>query len=278
MRETTNRTPAWVYVVSVVSAVALGLGTIAIADYLRPSKRAARQAAELRPEWKEEVLSAIEKSAKSEHDLYELVMKYNEEWREWIRLFDKRMQDIFEENRSIPPSETEVKYSYSEGQLSAAARAFVMAYPRSKHYDRVESLLRETSLRYIAASIPPVRPIASRPVDAEIEREEIEQIVRDLRRERSMRQREAEKAAMLSRYRNNEWRTEAEGYFFKGIKYAIGDGVSSDFRESVRNFRLARDLAGLNDINELERMLNYNYFSAAREAWNRSIHRLPLNW
>ena len=46
MRETTNRTPAWVYVVSVVSAVALGLGTIAIADYLRPSKRAARQAAE----------------------------------------------------------------------------------------------------------------------------------------------------------------------------------------------------------------------------------------
>lgn len=46
MRETTNRTPAWVYVVSVVSALALGLGTIAIADYLRPSKRAARQAAE----------------------------------------------------------------------------------------------------------------------------------------------------------------------------------------------------------------------------------------
>ena len=174
MRETTNRTPAWVYVVSVVSAVALGLGTIAIADYLRPSKRAARQAAE------------------------------------------------------------------------------------QAEQERVSRAKAETQRKIAEAQ------------ERERERQEA-------------RKKEDEKSAVWSRYRNNEWRTEAEGYFFKGIKYAIGDGVGMNFKESVRNFRLARDLAGPNDINELERMLNelermLNYFSTPRDAWNRSIHRLGPNW
>ena len=145
-------------------AAAILAASILVAMTIAGCDNPQRNAAE--PEWKEEVLSAIEKSAKSEHDLFKLVMKYEEEWREWIRLFGQRIQDMLEENRSIPPSETEVKYSHSEAQLSAAARAFLMAYPHSKHYARVENLFREM-LKFTAA------------YDAE----EIEQIVREIRRE-----------------------------------------------------------------------------------------------
>ena len=126
MRETTNRTPAWVYVVSVVSAVALGLGTIAIADYLRPSKRAARQEAA--------------------------------ETQRWI-------------------------------------------------------------------------------LDLEAQ--------------------------------NREWRTKAEGCFFKGFRYALGLDIPLDFEKSVQNFYRARVLASPNDIAEFDELMQY-FPGRILEAWNAS--------
>ena len=78
-----------------------------------------------------------------------------------------------------------------------------------------------------------------------------------------------EKDTVWSRYRNNEWRTEAEGYFFKGVKYALGDGVTLDELQSIRNFYRARDLAGPNDIAELDRMINY-FSGDVRQCWNQS--------
>lgn len=80
---------------------------------------------------------------------------------------------------------------------------------------------------------------------------------------------EKSKAIVWSRYRNNDFRTDSEGYFFKGVKYALGDGVTLDELQSIRNFYRARDLAGPNDIKEFDVMINY-FSGDVRQCWNQS--------
>ena len=80
----------------------------------------------------------------------------------------------------------------------------------------------------------------------------------------------AEREALTARYRNNNWRTEAEGYFFKGIKYANGDGVSPNWHKAVQNFQMARNLAGPNEIAMLDEMISSWKRTRAVGAWNHS--------
>ena len=171
MRETTNRTPAWVYVVSVVSALALGLGTIAIADYLRPSK--------------------------------------------------------IEERRQIAQAK--------EDRLIAE--------------ERERARLAELKRRAQEAS----------------DRREAQRAAEEAEQRRKV----AEKNDALSRYRNNGYRTTAEGYFFKGIKYSNGDGVFENARTAIKHFHRARDNAGIEEIKTFNRQIRF-FGSKAVEYYNIS--------
>lgn len=61
----------------------------------------------------------------------------------------------------------------------------------------------------------------------------------------------AERDEWKERYKNNDWRTQAELYFFKGIKYSHNDNP----RQAYYNFRLARDRAGPNEIKEMNKII-----------------------
>ena len=86
------------------------------------------------PAWQEESVSAIKKSAKSEHDLYELVEKYNEER---VSLF-RQMMNMQEDRQYISLEETKEKYQRSFVKLSGAAREFLIRYPHSQYYSSVQ--------------------------------------------------------------------------------------------------------------------------------------------
>ena len=89
---------------------------------------------ELRPEWEEELLSAMKKSAKSEHDLYELVKKYKEEHFSLLR----QMMYMQQDRQYISHEETKEKYERSFVKLSVAAREFLVQYPHSQYYSSVQ--------------------------------------------------------------------------------------------------------------------------------------------
>ena len=84
------------------------------------------------------------------------------------------------------------------------------------------------------------------------------------------RRKNTERDAVRARYKNNEWRTQAEGYFFKGIKYGKGDGVFLNFEKSAQNFHIARNLAGPNEIAEMEKMIKHFSGEFLHKIWSAS--------
>ena len=92
----------------------------------------------------------------------------------------------------------------------------------------------------------------------------------EAKRRAEERRKKSERDAVLTRYKNNTWRTQAEGYFFKGIKYGKGDGVFLNFEKSAQNFHIARNLAGPNEIAEMEKMIKHFSGEFLHKSWSAS--------